>query len=437
MSDDEIFADARSTVQLKSDKDTLALEHFDGMPIPPIRIKPGGLPFNSMNYGKPVNLIITAPTSTATDLRLSYTISSPSGSVVRSGSVPSKSLINSGKSVFSSVISIPPFSIAGIYRITFRLNSGNKIINEGADWFRIAPSTSTATKPNLLFGASGCYADFLEGESFFKYASATGVQSLRTSFEWAEIEPSEGQFVWGKYDRIVQWAKKYNVELIPTFIWEKPQPSWAGDGTVTVRSNDERYPPQDMKKWSEFVYQVVNRYKVSIHWWIPANEPNLSRYWHPIPDAKAYVELLKATRTAALRADPDAKILGCSASGIDLGFLEACFKEGALDYCDAVGIHPYICPHSPDSRFPVNILDPKSQLGTFSDGLMYAKELIAKYGGKQNLWLDEAGQPYRNDFMTNDWGVSEETAAQYMLKIYLESKASGAVDRAVVLILGR
>ena len=63
--------------------------------------------------------------------------------------------------------------------------------------------------------------------------------------------------------------------------------------------------------------------------------------------------------------------------------------------------------------------------------MILAKTLIEKYGGKQKLWLDEAGQPYRDDFIMPDWGVSEEKSAEYLVKIYSESLASGAVERVL------
>jgi len=132
------------------------------------------------------------------------------------------------------------------------------------------------------------------------------------------------------FQPLVGWADKYNVELIPTFIWENPQPEWAGRGKAKKDKEEERYPPEDLKKRDGFVYQTVNRYKNSIQWWIPANEPNLSKYWHPKPDAKAYTKLLKTTKNAVQRADPKAKILGCNVAGMDLRFLEECFKEGAF-----------------------------------------------------------------------------------------------------------
>jgi hypothetical protein len=65
------------------------------------------------------------------------------------------------------------------------------------------------------------------------------------------------------------------------------------------------------------------------------------------------------------------------------------------------------------------------------EGLLYARALIEKYGGNQKLWLDEVGQPYRDDFIAPDWGVSEQRAAEYLVKIYAESLASGAVERVL------
>lgn len=427
-SDQEISVTARAILPLKSDIDTLALEHFDGNPLPPIRLKQGASAFNVMYTGKPVKLIADSPGKIVCNSILSYTIFTPGGSIVRKGEIKITESKLGNKDI---PVILRPFEESGFYRVAFRLESSKRVINQGGDWFRVTNPSPAPIQSSLLFGASGCYSDFTPGEAFFKYAAAAGVRSLRTPFEWAEIEPQEGKFIWEKYDRIVRWANTHYVELIPTFIWEKPQPAWAGRGNIKKGLEEEHYPPEDMVKWSEFVYQVVNRYKESIHWWIPANEPNLSKYWHPKSNAKAYTELLKATWTATRKADPQAKILGCSVSGMDLVFLEECFKEGALEYSDAIGVHPYICPHSPDELIPINILNPNSQPGTFYDGLVSAKTLIHKYGGKQKLWLDEAGQPYRDDFLATNWGVEEPKAAEYLTKIFLESMASGAVDRVM------
>ncbi|MHB1456253.1 MAG: LamG domain-containing protein [Armatimonadota bacterium] len=427
-SDAEILASAKASKPMTADLNTIALERFDGRPYPPIYIKPGKEPFNAIKTGKNPQINVIVPGDTGKQCKLNYIITTPIGKVISSGisSVPISTKNHSG--YLERKCSLKVFTIPGFYQISFQLTNGTLLINQGVDWIRVLPA-STQPQSSMLFGASGCYSDIKDPGSYFKHAKATGVTTYRLPFEWGEIEPREGEFVWQKYDQIVESANQYGVELIPTFIWEKPKPSWAGKTTVKVGQEEYNYPPEDMEKWSKFVYEVVNRYKGKVRWWIPANEPNLPKYWGPKPDPKAYVALLKVAHDTILKADLSAKILGCSVSGIDLDFLEACFKEGALNYCDAIGMHPYICPRSPDERIPVNILNPASPIGNFHDGLGYAKALIEKYGGKQKIWMDEAGQPYRDDFPIAGWGVSEPKAAEHLVKIFLEAAASGAVDR--------
>jgi hypothetical protein len=412
--DEEINTSATATAPLQPDADTLALEHFDGSPLPAIAVKEGAT-LNAVPVGSPVQLTLVMPGGSA-DAQLSYTISTPGSTVVRKGEQPAG----------QTMMTLQPFQSPGFYRIAFRLESGGQEINHGEGWFRIT-RPMPAAGASRIFGAAGCYADSGLNEEFFRHATAVGIRTLRLPFEWAEIEPVQGSFVWTKYDRIVNWAARYGVELIPTFIWETPQPAWAGRGKAQGGTGgSDRLPPENMAKWSAYVFAVVNRYKDRVHWWIPENEPNLD----PAPDAKGYVALLKVTRTAVLHADPNAKILGCNVGGLDLRFLEQCFKEGALKYCDAVGVHPYICPHSPDEQISLNIMDTNSKRGNFREGLLCAQALIHQYGGLQKLWLDEVGQTYRDDFIAG-WVVSEAHAAEYMAKIYMESLASAAVDRVL------
>jgi len=404
----EIAAAARSRNPVTADAATLAIERFDGEPSPPSILSGGTAPWNSFASGARVPLTI----SPAAERASRVVVRTAGGRLVR--------IV--GASAGGTRAALGAFTEPGFYRAT--------ITPSGAtSWFRIVRAGRRADFP--IAGASACYAEAQENEDFFRYAGAAGVRMLRMPFEWYEIEPAEGRFVWAKYDRIVQWAKKYNVGLIPTFIWEKAQPAWAGPGEAQSGFDSRRYPPTDLAKWKRFVRAVVARYKGSVHWWIPANEPNLPRYWHPKPDPEAYVALLKATWEAAREADPSARLLGLSASGTDLAFMEACFKAGALRYCDAVGIHPYICPHDPDERIPVNILDPSSPAGTFRDALQRARDLIRRYGGRHLLWLDEAGQPYRNDFIAPNWGRPEREAAAILAKEMIEALTSAAVERVL------
>lgn len=402
-SDAEIMASARRTEPIARDADTVALERFDGSPAPPAALTGGAWPWHTFRSGQPIALTVSGSQPVR-------------GRIAEAGGRDSASLTPSAGALRSSAP-----ATAGFYRVT---------AGTADEWLRVTPRAAIPRDP--FFGGSACYAEMRDGERFFQLAREAGVQTLRLPFEWFEIEPQEGRFAWEKYDRIVAWAARHGVELIPTFIWEKPQPAWAGPGEAKGGlESQERYPPTDMARWRRFVGAVVARYKATIHWWIPANEPNLARYWHPKPDARAYTDLLRQTREAARQADPNARILGLSASGIDLRFMEECFKAGALQHCDAVGVHPYNCPRDPDEAAPINIMDPASRRDTWREGLRAAGALIRRYGGAQKLWLDEAGQPYRNDFLAPDWGRPEPEAARILAKELVEARSSGCVDRVL------
>lgn len=405
--DDEIKAAARSNSPMERGADTLALEPFDGLPAPPPVASGGRAPWNTFAPGAPIKLAFVPPAESGALV----TVRRPGGAVVRKGRADRR-----GESA-----ALPAIRQTGFYAI--------EADGRPAGWIRVASSRARPRFP--LSGASACFADAQESEEYFRMARAAGVTMLRMPFEWFEIEPSEGRFVWDKYDRIVQHAVRNRVELIPTFIWEKPQPSWAGPGEAKSGLNSERHPPTDMARWRRFVSAVVARYRDRIRWWIPANEPNMARYWHPKPDAVAYTALLRETYGAVRAVDPEARILGLSLAGINLRFMEECFKAGALRYCDAVGIHPYICPRDPDERGPVDVLDPTSATGTFREGLRMAGAMIRRYGGKQRLWLDEAGQPYRDDFVSPSWGAPEPKAAAVLAKEMVEAMSSGFVDRVL------
>ena len=415
----EIAASARASRPLAADGATVALEHFDGSPRPPLTLAPGGEPFHPVAVGKGSSWAVSSPDEVPEGSRLSFRVTTPGGVTVAEDATPA------GR---PPLLRLPPLANPGFHQVSFALERGGSLLNRGSDWV-LAHQGERRSSP--AFGAAGSAIDPHDTEEFFRRAAAAGVRTVRLPFDWADIEPRDGAFEWERPDRIVGWARKHGVELVPTLFWEKPAPLWAGGGAEGEGLDQRNRPPRDLAQWADFVFRVVERYRKDVRWWIPANEPNLARYWSPKPDAKAYVALLAATARAARRADPGARILGMSVSGIDLRFLEAGFREGALASCDAVGIHAYIAPHSPDEAIPIDLFDSRSPRGTLRDGIGAVRDLIAKHGGRHGIWLDEAGQPYRQDFIIADWGVSEMDAAARLAKIYAEALATPGVERVL------
>ena len=75
--------------------------------------------------------------------------------------------------------------------------------------------------------------------------------------------------------------------------------------------------------------------------WEIWNEPNISQFWKPEPDASAYARLAIETARAVRAADPDAVILAPGSSTFPWPFLETIFAAGLLEHIDAVSVHPY------------------------------------------------------------------------------------------------
>ncbi len=127
----------------------------------------------------------------------------------------------------------------------------------------------------------------------------------------------------------------------------------------------------------------------------------------------AYAALLKAASAAIRSADPDATvILGglAAATSSDFSgkaiaateFLETVYAQGAGDFFDAVGFHPYTGSDLPDLNARRN-----------SWGLMAGpiRSVMAAHGDEaKKIWITEYGAPTNE----NDGGVPEARQAELL-----------------------
>lgn len=134
--------------------------------------------------------------------------------------------------------------------------------------------------------------------------------------------------------------------------------------------------------------------------------------FQPQPDGGLYVQLLRAARTAAVIADPQAKIvLGClSGNGVFMGweqpseryFLQAVYDNGGKDLFDVVMIQPLVHPQSGIAAVQSAVDDTRKVTIQNGDG---AKPIWAELG-----WSTAP----------NAWGnptVSEEDIARWLTDV--------------------
>src|SRR3990172_1819555 len=138
-----------------------------------------------------------------------------------------------------------------------------------------------------------------------------GFHWVKQQVLWSEIEvPAKGQHwdekfqksTWEKYDRIVDIAREYGLELILRL---DPSPQWARPDSDKIET-----PPNNYDDYGDFVYTVVSRYRGKVKHYQVWNEPNIAYEWGEKPvNAADYVRLLQTAYRRAKQADPDSAIV--------------------------------------------------------------------------------------------------------------------------------
>lgn len=90
-----------------------------------------------------------------------------------------------------------------------------------------------------------------------------------TETTWADLEPSNGNYVWRKLDKQIEMAQILDADVMMVL---GGTPAWAGDGSP--QSN-----PKNLDDWREYVFNVCKRYGAGIRSFEVWNEANLQTFW--------------------------------------------------------------------------------------------------------------------------------------------------------------
>jgi polysaccharide biosynthesis protein PslG len=196
------------------------------------------------------------------------------------------------------------------------------------------------------------------------------VGSLRVHLPWANIdpEPKAGDFDWGATDGVILAAAARGIEPQP-FLFGTPR--WVAtdmDGEDACDPNCAIYAPRSpeaLEAWGKFVGAAVERYgpegklweenpdvdPVPVRAWQIWNEQNSPSFYQPKPDVEEYATMLKVAAEAIRKEDPEAQIVLGGMFGTPLGgerpayaaydYLKRLYEDGADEYFDGVGVHPY------------------------------------------------------------------------------------------------
>ena len=179
------------------------------------------------------------------------------------------------------------------------------------------------------FGVSIHFTEPRAGE--LEMIAGAGFRWVRMDFDWGRTEPRRGEYDFSAYDRLVAELERKRLRAL--FILDYVNPLY--DGGQSPHSEAGR---AGFARWAA---AAVKRLSGKGILWEIYNEPNIAPFWRPKVNAPDYVQLALATSKAIREAAPSETIVGPATSGIDLPFLEECFKGGLLEFWDAVTVHPY------------------------------------------------------------------------------------------------
>jgi hypothetical protein len=258
---------------------------------------------------------------------------------------------------------------------------------------------------------------------------ASGVQTLRATFDWRAAQPyadwsevperQRSEFEdagglptrFGAMDRLVGLAAQRGLTVLPVIL---NAPEWDGE----YRSGAVVSLPKSDYWYVNFAQTLVRRYgpggdfwrrhpeipKLPIRMWQVWNEPNIIPFWPVQPFMARYVGLLRQTRRAIKRVDPSAKIVLAGMPNYSWIDLHRIYKAGGRGLFDIVALHPY-------TRRPQGVITILSLVRQVMNQAGDSRKPIV---ADEVSWPSSVGKTYHNtgyDFATTESGQARNLAA--------------------------
>ncbi|MEI8343975.1 MAG: hypothetical protein WCF93_03440 [Candidatus Moraniibacteriota bacterium] len=223
---------------------------------------------------------------------------------------------------------------------------------------------------------------------YFELLKSLGVQWVRWDVDWSVVQ-KDGPSIydWTGADRVAQTAQKYGLNSLGIITYT---PKWASDKSC---KSDVKCAPADPGQYGKFAGEVAFRYKDSITYLEIWNEPNYFLAWGVRPNAGKYAELLKAAYPEIKKLNPSAVVLsgGLAATSNEkdgsigpLAFMKTLYAAGANKYFDAIALHPYTYPASPNYK----------AWWTHWQEISPIRKLMVDSGdAEKKIWFTEIGAP--------------------------------------------
>lgn len=289
-------------------------------------------------------------------------------------------------------------------------------------------------------------------EAQLKMISEAGFRWIRQEFPWQDIEvdgrglftdsrndmDGDGQAdtidAWEKYDRIVNLAEKYGIQIQARL---SAPPAWSRAEVDALGLG----PPDDVQDFVNFAVAVAEHYRGRLRYFQIWNEPNIFPEWGTRPDEahkpispEGYTELLCRAYDALKQLDPEIVVISAAMAPTsaltdrdmnDFVFWERMYDAGAGECFDVLSMQGYGLNSGPTDRRmrPTNV--------TFARNLYIRELMVANGDGHKPIWISEAAWNYvpsREEAPNiaeprDQYGqVTQQQAADYMVRGYQRAR---------------
>jgi hypothetical protein len=212
-------------------------------------------------------------------------------------------------------------------------------------------STTPPTTPGQLSHPLYSFNTYVAPRTLTEQAEM-GTTVSRLFVDWANIEPTQGQWDWtqtdSEYQQMVAAGLQPEIVVFTAPCWARP--------STSCTDPSQTGPPDSQydADWAQFLKDVVARYPeaLAIEVW---NEPNLNQYWLPLANAGRYEQILQEAYSAVKSVDPSMTVISAGmllaplvsedtlllGGEGDVEYLTTLFTLGAAKYMDGLGLHLY------------------------------------------------------------------------------------------------
>jgi hypothetical protein len=233
-----------------------------------------------------------------------------------------------------------------------------------------------------------------------------GVDVVRFTLHWNEIEPAQGTFRWRLSDPVLRGLQTRGIQPVVTLVGT---PGWANGG------RPPRFAPPRGKEFAAFATAAARRYPF-VRYWVIWNEPNLRRWFEPTLPGTYVRRLLNPAYKAIHRVNRRARVAGGvtgprgNVGGVSpVDWLRGMARAGAR--MDAYAHHPHPGGRS-ETPTRGGCFGARCKTITLANLSLLVREVRRAWGRRMRIWLTEWG--YQTNPPDEYLGVSRRLQAQYI-----------------------